>query len=157
MSIAAGASITVIVELDWTRANIQKDMSLVVWGDKAKVTIKHSSGTASASYPLTGAITNPAPETCTPTTAVTNIDTTLKQLLLSNPCITLDAKFTITMPTASWSGAVYDANHPNPVCTASGTNTSCAFTVVKNDVNKFASILLPSTWNGVYTSAFTLV
>lgn len=156
-AIAAGATITVIVELDWTRTNIQKDMSLVVWGDKAKVTIKHSTLTASATYPITGNVTVPAPEVCTPKAAVTNIDATLKQLLLTNPCITFDAKFTITMPTASWAGAIYDANHPTPVCTASGTNTACAFIVVRNDVNKFASILLPSTWNGVYTSAFSLI
>lgn len=160
ISIAAGASVTAYVELDWTRANIRKDLSLVVWGTAAKVTIAHSSGTASASYPLYGSstpVTPPPTEVCSATAAVANYDATRKLLLLKNGCTTLDAVYTITMATTSWSNvATYDAPHANPVCTASGTNTSCQFRISKSG-QKFAAIFFKSGWDGVYTSSYTLV
>lgn len=138
-------------------------MSLVVWGSAAQVTIAHSSGTASASYPLYGGTVTPtptpppAPEVCTATATLVNYDATRKMLLLKNGCTTLDADYTVTMATTSWSNvATYDAPHANPVCTVSGTNTSCKFRVSKSG-SKFAAIFYKSGWNGVYTSAYTLI
>ena len=51
-AIAAGKTITVYTELDWTRSNIEKSFSVQVWADQQAVTLNEKSGKASTSWHL---------------------------------------------------------------------------------------------------------
>ena len=51
-AIAAGKTIAVNTELDWTRSNIEKNFAVQVWAEKSAVTLKEKSGKVSKSWYL---------------------------------------------------------------------------------------------------------
>lgn len=51
-SIAAGATITINTEFDWSRPNIEKNFAVTVWAEKQAVKLTEKSGKPSASWYL---------------------------------------------------------------------------------------------------------
>ena len=52
VTLKAGETTTIVIELDFERENITKDWSLTAWAAKGAVEVRHSDGLAKDSFPF---------------------------------------------------------------------------------------------------------
>lgn len=150
-----------ITELDWNRPYIRNDFSVSIWGTSAAVTIKESSGTASAKNWLYGDAVSPPPqpqpEVCTASATKFNWGSDKNAIILTDGCNTRAATISLTLPTTSWGFLEQTDNaHANPSCTTSGSNEICTYQVATGGVSKQAVLLFSDAWDGVFTSSIVL-
>ena len=179
-TIPAGVEWELTLELPWHNADITKDFSVVVLGQQGEVTIEHTGGLTSDSWPLQGS-TSVAPAPVDPYAEETRIrgllDTWVGSLsytadgtcgsqffestIEGRPALALVSDCTSTLQvTLNMDATAFGTEYESVVVTTGHDEASCSNGVCNfslTSTNSTVGILMGADWDGKYTPEYEIM